>query len=264
VRAFRPIPPPRLCGACQHTLEHLRLGSVQVGVRVQCSVDHRTERRRPRWAHRIAPAAPTGAPLTTDYLAAPARAPRLGVIQVNAPDSVTDLSRALERREFRRGVDVSVSSTAPADSLLRSRSGMRGHLEGRLIGMAAPPQPICDRSARTGSQTASFRCAAFRTSAQPFSLRSAISRAPSYLLCGVEAAGIEPASADAPNRASTSVVRLESHPTAGGGRPTGGPAILWVSRLGRWSFPWRRARWLTPRLASGPARRGVGYLLSDD
>ena len=62
----------------------------------------------------------------------------------------------------------------------------------------------------------------------------------------VEAAGIEPASADAPDRASTSVVRLESHPTAGGERPTGGPAILWMSRLGRLALPWRRARWLAP------------------
>jgi len=31
----------------------------------------------------------------------------------------------------------------------------------------------------------------------------------------MEAAGIEPASAVAPNRASTSVVRASSHPTAG-------------------------------------------------
>ena len=44
-----------------------------------------------------------------------------------------------------------------------------------------------------------------RTVSQALSLRSTISRAPSYLLCRVEAAGIEPASADAPERASTSL-----------------------------------------------------------
>ena len=73
----------------------------------------------------------------------------------------------------------------------------------------------------------------------------------------MEAAGIEPASADAPNRASTSVVRLESRPTAGGERPTGGPVNPEVSRFGRLTLPLRRARWLAPVLASGPARTGV-------
>jgi hypothetical protein len=48
---------------------------------------------------------------------------------------------------------------------------------------APPPLPICDRNRRTGSQIAGFRCAAFRTFARPFSLRSAISRAPAYLPC---------------------------------------------------------------------------------
>jgi len=79
------------------------------------------------------------------------------------------------------------------------------------------------------------------------------------LVTGImEAAGIEPASADAPDRASTSVVRLDSHPTAGGERPTGGPAILWVSRLGRWALPRRRARWLAPGRDLGPSHGGRG------
>jgi len=39
------------------------------------------------------------------------------------------------------------------------------------------------------------------------------------------------------DRGSTSVVRLESHPTAGGERPTGGPALLWMSRFGRVALP---------------------------
>src|SRR5437660_9277319 len=62
----------------------------------------------------------------------------------------------------------------------------------------------------------------------------------------MEAAGIEPASADAPVRTSTSVVRaLDS--TAGRGRtPYRRPSHPSVSRFGRLALPPRRARWLAP------------------
>src|SRR6266540_828692 len=50
----------------------------------------------------------------------------------------------------------------------------------------------------------------------------------------MEAAGIEPASADAPGERLQAYSAIESRPTAGGGRPTGGPAILWCRAPGDW------------------------------
>src|SRR5919202_184175 len=50
----------------------------------------------------------------------------------------------------------------------------------------------------------------------------------------VEAAGIEPASADAPGGASTSLGCLSLHPAAGDSRPTAGLAILWCRASGDW------------------------------
>ena len=48
---------------------------------------------------------------------------------------------------------------------------------------APPPLPVCDRDRRSASQIVGFCCASLRTSARPFSLRSAISRAAAYLPC---------------------------------------------------------------------------------
>jgi len=66
----------------------------------------------------------------------------------------------------------------------------------------------------------------------------------------VEAAGIEPASAVAPNRASTSVVRAWSHPPAGS-RTTHRRAShpLGVTRQAM-ALPSRRARLLAPNSGS--------------
>jgi len=54
------------------------------------------------------------------------------------------------------------------------------------------------------------------------------------LRSGVEAAGIEPASANRSERASTSVGRLRFRPPAGDSRPTDGLAILWCRASGDW------------------------------
>jgi hypothetical protein len=62
----------------------------------------------------------------------------------------------------------------------------------------------------------------------------------------VEAAGIEPASAVAPNRASTSVVRACSHPPAGSRTTHRRASHPSVSRSGRLALPRRRARSLAP------------------
>ncbi len=66
----------------------------------------------------------------------------------------------------------------------------------------------------------------------------------------VEAAGIEPASAVAPDRASTSVVRASSHPPAGSRTTNRRASHPEVSRSGRLALPRRRARSLAP--APGP------------
>ena len=66
----------------------------------------------------------------------------------------------------------------------------------------------------------------------------------------VEAAGIEPASAVAPNRASTSVVRASSHPPAGSRTTCRRASHPEVSRSGRLAFPRRRARFLAPNSGS--------------
>jgi hypothetical protein len=67
---------------------------------------------------------------------------------------------------------------------------------------------------------------------------------------GVEAAGIEPASAVAPNRASTSVVRASSHPTAGSRTTCRRASHPEVSRFGRLALPPRQARFLAPNSGS--------------
>ena len=66
----------------------------------------------------------------------------------------------------------------------------------------------------------------------------------------MEAAGIEPASAVAPNRASTSVVRASSHPTAGSRTTCRRASHPEVSRSGRLALPRRRARFLAPNSGS--------------
>ena len=66
------------------------------------------------------------------------------------------------------------------------------------------PQCYLEREDAAESPCTTF--AVVRTSARGFRLHSAISRAASQVVRRVEAAGIEPASADAPGRASTSVV----------------------------------------------------------
>ena len=67
---------------------------------------------------------------------------------------------------------------------------------------------------------------------------------------GMEAAGIEPASAVAPNRASTSVVRASSHPTAGSRTTCRRASHPEVSRFGRLALPPRQARFLAPNSGS--------------
>jgi hypothetical protein len=76
----------------------------------------------------------------------------------------------------------------------------------------------------------------------------------------VEAAGIEPASADAPVRTSTSVVRaLDS--TAGRGRtPYRRPSHPLVSRFGRLALPPRRARCWRRYPSHGPDSERRRYL----
>ena len=78
----------------------------------------------------------------------------------------------------------------------------------------------------------------------------------------MEAAGIEPASADAPVRVSTGLAHVLSFARTAGTwaayRRTSHPS---VSRLRRLALPWRRARFLTPlpepRAESGATRRLV-------
>src|SRR5918999_4171939 len=65
-------------------------------------------------------------------------------------------------------------------------------------------------------------------------------------LAAMEAAGIEPASAVAPNRTSTSVVRACSHPPAGSRTTCRRASHPEESRRGRLALPWRRARSLAP------------------
>jgi len=64
----------------------------------------------------------------------------------------------------------------------------------------------------------------------------------SALQPSMEAAGIEPASAVAPDRASTSVVRASSHPPAGSRTTNRRASHPSVSRSGRLALPRRRAR----------------------
>jgi hypothetical protein len=66
----------------------------------------------------------------------------------------------------------------------------------------------------------------------------------------MEAAGIEPASAVAPNRTSTSVVRASSHPPEGSRTTCRRASHPEESRFGRLALPRRRARSLAP--APGP------------
>jgi hypothetical protein len=66
----------------------------------------------------------------------------------------------------------------------------------------------------------------------------------------MEAAGIEPASAAAPNRTSTSVVRASSRPPAGSRTTCRRASHPEVSRFGRLALPRRRARSLAPNSGS--------------
>ena len=138
------------------------------------------------------------------------------------------------------------SACPRATGNLKAAQKLLGHAQSRPRATSTPT------GTSTNSPTRPGPCWRARTESFPPSL----SETPANRRF-MEAAGIEPASADAPDRASTSVVRLGSRPTAGGERPTGGPAILWMSRFGRLALPPHRARWLAPPLASGPARRGV-------
>ena len=123
----------------------------------------------------------------------------------------------------------------------------------------APPWILAAVSAATGaprrSAAATRRCASYWRAVQRPESPVCESFPPSYRKSPanrdlVEAAGIEPASAVAPNRASTSVVRACSHPPAGSRtthRRASHPAS---SHLRRLALPWCQARLLAPN--SGP------------
>ena len=205
-----------------------------MAVRVQCRVDDRPKRRRPGRAHRIAPPPTTVMPLATDWLAAAAWTPLLVVGKRIPPDAHAVRDRAPESSTLVRCVDVDVPGATPATSsrcgvderqLLRAVSEpgatTPGHQRSVHAGQqaaAGPPWvacdpsparllPSCDRDRRSKSQIGHFSCGAVRTPAQAFCLHRVLCRSPSPSSYRVEAAGIEPASAVAPSRASTSVVR---------------------------------------------------------
>ena len=145
-------------------------------------------------------------------------------------ESVADPIRLLKRRPLCRRMDVPIPSTPLAEPLLRCRSRVRGNVECQPARDArAWPRPLQERSSATRLRPRlqewvadrRFFCAqSFATSTQPFFLHSATSPAVSHLVCGVEAAGIEPASADAPVRTSTSIGRDLSLARTAGSRPT--------------------------------------------
>jgi len=250
VGAFRLIPPPRLRTTRQNALQNLRLRSVDLAVRVQSALNDGPERRSPGRPNRVTPPTPTRPTLPSDDLPAVTWTPPLRGIETTAADRFKSSLTPRESLTLRRRVYVPVPPTRPSRPFLWRRKSLRaGPKRHQLVGMNArrhhvapgtrtrmavplwvacdpptpPPLPDCDRSRQTRSQTGIFSREALRTLSQALSLRSAISRAPSYLLCRVEAAGIEPASADAPDRTSTSVVCALDSP---GGRfaddlPTG-------------------------------------------
>ena len=95
-------------------LQHLRLGAVQLAVRVERRVDHRPERRRPGRPHRIAPSPTAVPPFTVDELPAAARTPLLVVRERVATDAHAVRDRPLERSQLLRRVDVHVLGPTPA------------------------------------------------------------------------------------------------------------------------------------------------------
>jgi hypothetical protein len=200
-------------------------------------MDHRPERRRPGRPNRITPAPPTVPPIAMDPLPAAAWTPLLVGRQLVTTDARAVLDRASERRQLLGRVHMHVASATPA-----TRPRLDVHQRQLIVvdattcheptcvarrpspagapWVACDPKaprllPGCDRDREDGSQIGRFSCGALRSPAQAFSLHRTRSRTPSPFSYRVEAAGIEPASAVAPNRASTSVVRAWSRPAAG-------------------------------------------------
>ena len=236
-------------------------------------MDHRAERRSPRWTNGIAPAPAARTPLASDQLPAATRTPLLVRVEVNASDLVGDRLRALERSQLRRRMNVNVLRATPAAGLgLTSTSdncvepSPKLTLGRRAIGppssRASGPQPrrrgshathrprgcypSATATAAAGRKSTTFRAELVRTPAQAFRLHRARYRTPSPISYRVEAAGIEPASAVAPNRASTSVVRASSHPPEGSRTTCRRASHPEASHLRRLALPWCLARLLAP------------------
>ena len=164
-----------------------------------------------------------------DALPTAARTPLLVVRECVPPDTHAVLDRAGERRQLLRRANVHVQNATPATRCridfeqrqLINVDATTGHRPSRIARRPSPAgapwvacdppaprlQPGCDRDREDESQVGHFSCGAFRSPAPAFSLHRTGPRAPSPVSYRVEAAGIEPASAAAPVRASTSVVR---------------------------------------------------------
>ena len=198
--ALRPIPPPRFSRARQHPLQHPRLRSEEVAVRVHSPVDHRSKRRRPRRPNRITPAPTARPPLTPDRLPAPTRTPTLRLVKPTAPDRIHDRVRPRKRLQLRSRVHVPVPPGASRTCRLPNRTSLDNTLQPDLIRVdttthertanvrrreAAPwvacdpptplPLPTCDRRDRSVPQTPLFlrelsqSCASFLPAQRDFS-----------------------------------------------------------------------------------------------
>ncbi len=192
MRALRRVPPPGFGRASEHTLQHLRLGAVQLAVRVQRRMDHRSERRRPGWTNRVAPSPSAVPTITVDALPAVARTPLLVVRECIASDAHAVRDRVIERRPFFGRVDMHERHATPATRSrldpdqrqlidVNATTSHRPSVLARRPSPAAPPWvacdpkearllPGCDRNREDGSQIDHFSCGAVRTPAQVFCL----------------------------------------------------------------------------------------------
>ena len=193
MRALRRVPPPGFGRASEHTLQHLRLGAVQLAVRVQRRMDHRSERRRPGWTNRVAPSPSAVPTITVDALPAVARTPLLVVRECIASDAHAVRDRVIERRQFLGRVDMHERHATPATRSRLDRRPATADRRERYDDATDPPcwrggraqprhrgshatqrrrgcYPAATATARDGSQIDHFSCGAVRSPAQVFCL----------------------------------------------------------------------------------------------